>query len=761
MMHLEDLGQYILHQSLLITLIILMVYLIRGLFLKKFSRKYAYALWAVVGIRLLFPGITIATLELPSLWHQTAITTTGTEKNTKQTTINKEKPEQNTQAVPDKPTQLSTKTENISSSTTAKDVNQTATTEQTIQNTKETPSLVQSLKEVFLTIGTFLTHSNTLVFIWLTGMLLFWLHNGYLLIQIKRRTAFAVRLRDNIYETEGITTPFVLGIGKPKIYIPFGLSATESTLILEHETYHIRRRDYLVNYTACFLLSVYWFHPFVWMAYRSMIKDMEMSCDEHVLENLARPEQIRYSETLLHFAMKQGNVTAGMLCFGENDTKERVKNILHYQKQKKWIRVIGALVLLIAGTLCLLHISTTSTEKQNQKQTVAKHATLEDKILTNPGTVVVVTPDENPVEFDLDQDGKKDKISMTKLTEPTEAGEAVLQINDATCETMEFGYTKENAVISAISLDGENIYLIRSDRDEDYSCTQFYWYDGTRILLAGEIPTTPENWKVTNGILSYTGIKSFSPSSKLQTVTYKMNQWHELVEFDPEAEETSYFKEDENRVGQLGEEGSYYSRKENATRPEQEYVLYETTADLTHDGIDDLVQLVCFSLKTTKAEQLNDSSAIVHVKVYRGKADHSYEKKARFISRSFADAHVGNGQLFLTQKDGLDYFMVSDAYEMQGSASYGFGVFYIDDQTGIQKVDEASVNFAVGKEEGNHWENKLHREDVMPSLRKAIEPWLEHTQTLIIKTLDLSYICTDGKERYCPQVGIFDTENTV
>ena len=68
MMHLENLGQYILHQSLQITLIILMVYLIRGLFLKKFSRKYAYALWAVVGIRLLFPGITIARLELPSLW---------------------------------------------------------------------------------------------------------------------------------------------------------------------------------------------------------------------------------------------------------------------------------------------------------------------------------------------------------------------------------------------------------------------------------------------------------------------------------------------------------------------------------------------------------------------------------------------------------------------------------------------------------------------------------------------------------------------
>ena len=758
-MHLENLGQYILHQSLQITLIILMVYLIRGLFLKKFSRKYAYALWAVVGIRLLFPGITIARLELPSLWQQDAITTTGTPKNTKQTTITNDQTGQSSQSAQDKPTQMSAETENISSSAASKDISQAATTKQTDQNNEETPSLLQSLKQAILSIGKFLTHTDTLVFIWLTGMLLFWLRNGYLLFQIKRRTAFAVRLRDNIYETEGITTPFVLGIGKPKIYIPFDLPATESNLILEHETYHIRRRDYLVNYTACFLLSVYWFHPFVLLAYRSMIKDMEMSCDEHVLENLARPEQIRYSETLLHFAMKQGNVTAGMLCFGENDTKERVKNVLHYQKQKKWIRVIGALVVLIAGTLCLLHISTTSTE--NQKQTVAKHNTLEDKILTNPGTVVVIAPNEKPVELDIDQDGKKDKISMIKLTEPTEVGEAVLQINDATCETMEFGYTKENAVISAISLDGESIYLIRSDRDEDYSCTQFYWYDGTRILLAGEIPTTPENWKVTNGILSYTGIKSFSPSSKLQTVTYKMNQWHEIVEFDPEAEETSYFKEDENRVGQLGEEGLYYSRKENATRPEQEYVLYETTADLTHDGIDDLVQLVCFSLKTSKAEQLNDSSAIVHVKVYRGKADHSYEKKARFISRSFADAHVGNGQLCLTQKDGLDYLMVSDAYEMQGSASYGFGVFYIDDQTSIQKVDEASVNFAVDEEEGNHWKNKLHREDVMPSLRKSIEPWLENTQPLIIKTLDSSYICTDGKERYCPQVGIFGTENTV
>lgn len=744
-MDLESLGQYILNQSIQITLIILIVYLIRGLFLKKFSRKYAYVLWAVVGIRLLFPGITIATVELPSLLQQNAFRTSESTKNTENSVITDNRTKQRHEASTDKSVQITSEKESNFSSACTDPFSQSAKAKNESKNHAESTSLLPSLKEVVRSIGKKLISVNTVVMIWLIGMVLFWFRNGYLFLQIKRRTAFAVRLRDNIYETEGITTPFVIGCCKPRIYIPFGIEADACNLILEHEKYHIRRRDYLANYIACFLLSVYWFHPFVWMAYSSMIKDMEMSCDEHVLEHLEHPEQIRYSETLLQFAMKQGNVTAGMLCFGENNTKERVKNILNYQKQKKWLHVVGALVVLLAGTMCLMHISATSTEKP--KQTVKKENTLEGKILDNPGTVVVVAPDEKVVELDVDQDGKKDKISMTRLTEPSDSREAVLQINDATCKTMQYGYTKENAVISAISLDGKNIYLIRCDRDEDYTCTEFYWYDGARILLAGEIPTTPENWKVTDGILCYKGISSLSESNKKQSVYYKINEWHEIVEFDPKAEETTYFEADNSRVGQLGEEGPHYSLTENKKRPEKEHVLYETTADLTHDGMDDLVQIVCFSLKTTTSNQIEDSMGIFQLKVYRGKSDHSYEKNARFISREFNDAHVANGQLFLTQKDGLDYLMTSDAYEMQGSAGYGFGVFYIDDETGIQKVDESFVNFAVEEEAWSDYENRLHREDVMPSLRKKVNPWLENTQALIIKTLEDSYICTAEKEQ--------------
>lgn len=744
-MDLENLGQYILNQSIQITLIILIVYLIRGLFLKKFSRKYAYVLWAVVGIRLLFPGITIATVELPSLLQQNVFRTSETAENTEKAVITDAQTNQKREVSADKNVQITTEKEANPSSASTDTYAQSTKPKIESKNHIESTSLLHSLKEVVRSIGKFLINTNTLVIIWLIGMVLFWFRNGYLFLQIKRHTIFAVRLRDNIYETEGITTPFVIGLCKPKIYIPFGIETDACNLILEHETYHIRRRDYLTNYIACFLLSVYWFHPFVWMAYGSMVKDMEMSCDEHVLENLDHQEQIRYSETLLQFAMKQGNVAAGMLCFGENNTKERVKNILNYQKQKKWLRVVGALVVLLAGTMCLMHISATSTEKT--KQTVKKETTLEGKILDNPGTVVVIAPDEKTVELDIDQDGKKDKISMTRLTESSDNREAVLQINDATCKTMPYGYTKENAVISVISLDGKSIYLIRCDQDEDYTCTEFYWYDGARILLAGEIPTTPENWKITNGILCYEGISSFSETNKKQSVYYKMNEWHEIVEFVPEEEETTYFEADNSRVGQLGEEGPHYSLTENKTRPEKEHILYETTADLTHDGIDDLIQIVCFSLKTTKSNQIEDSMGIFQLKVYRGKSDHSYEKNARFVSREFNDSHVANGQLFLTQKDGLDYLMTSDAYEMQGSAGYGFGVFYIDDETGIQKVDEYSVNFAVEEEAWSDYENRLHREDVMPSLRKKVNPWLENTQALIIKTLEYSSISTAGKEQ--------------
>lgn len=128
--------------------------------------------------------------------------------------------------------------------------------------------------------------SQTLHFLsllWLAGIVVFFFWNVYQTLRMRSQLAKAVHYRDHIYECDNIPSPFVMGLFRPRIYIPFRLGDTERDYILAHEQYHIRRKDYLIKAVAFFLVIVYWFHPLVWISYFCMVRDMEMSCDEYVL----------------------------------------------------------------------------------------------------------------------------------------------------------------------------------------------------------------------------------------------------------------------------------------------------------------------------------------------------------------------------------------------------------------------------------------------------------------------------------------------
>lgn len=170
---------------------------------------------------------------------------------------------------------------------------------------------------------------------------------------LKRRIAPAVLLRDNIYECDNISTPFVLGFVKPVIYIPFRLDAEEQKYILLHEQYHIQRKDYAVKLCAFLMTAVYWFNPFVWVSYFLMIRDMEMSCDEKVILELGMDIKENYSRSLLSFATNHRMGLAEPLAFGEGDTRKRVKNVLDIKKPKFWFAAAAVAVFFAAGVLCL------------------------------------------------------------------------------------------------------------------------------------------------------------------------------------------------------------------------------------------------------------------------------------------------------------------------------------------------------------------------------------------------------------------------
>lgn len=193
-------------------------------------------------------------------------------------------------------------------------------------------------------------------YIWLLGMFLFLLYFAGNIRRVRRMVRMAVlsehgqdgaggkRGAPQVYECDELSSPFVMGIRRPRIYLPYGLPGGQRELVLLHERYHIRRKDHLVKLFSFGLLAVYWFHPLVWAAWRGMCRDMEMSCDEKVLEQLDGERRKAYGMTLLSFA--EGGQKAGWMspAFGEYDVKQRIRHVLAFKKPAVWA---GALAVLL------------------------------------------------------------------------------------------------------------------------------------------------------------------------------------------------------------------------------------------------------------------------------------------------------------------------------------------------------------------------------------------------------------------------------
>ena len=157
---------------------------------------------------------------------------------------------------------------------------------------------------------------------------------------MRRRVDTAIRLRDNIYQSDAIRSPFILGFLRPRIYLPFGLDPEPMEYVLAHEQYHIRRRDDLIKAFAFLLLAVHWFNPLCWLSFRLMERDMEMSCDEKVLSGNANIRKA-YSLTLLSFAAGRRFPAASPLAFGETGVKGHVKGVLNYRKHMVQNKIFG------------------------------------------------------------------------------------------------------------------------------------------------------------------------------------------------------------------------------------------------------------------------------------------------------------------------------------------------------------------------------------------------------------------------------------
>lgn len=176
-------------------------------------------------------------------------------------------------------------------------------------------------------------------------------YNGFALLRVRKQLKSAAWLWENVYVCDGIGAPFTLGMIRPRIYIPQGLLDKERDYIICHERVHINRKDYLVKNLVFLLTALYWFNPFVWVAFYFLERDMEMSCDERVIRLMGTEIKRQYSQSLLNFAEGKGSMAVTPLTFGENSVRQRVKNVLSYENAKRWSIILGVVILAASGVV--------------------------------------------------------------------------------------------------------------------------------------------------------------------------------------------------------------------------------------------------------------------------------------------------------------------------------------------------------------------------------------------------------------------------
>ena len=189
--------------------------------------------------------------------------------------------------------------------------------------------------------------------LWLAGMAALLVHALVSAGKLKKKLATAILLRDNIYESEFVDSPFVFGVIKPKIYLPMHMDEGTAAHVIAHERAHLARRDHWWKVLGYLVLALHWFNPLVWVAYILFCRDIELACDEKVVKGLDGAARADYSQALLSCAAPKRAVAACPLAFGEGNIKTRVKSALHYKKPAFWVAAAAVLAVVIVA-VCFL-----------------------------------------------------------------------------------------------------------------------------------------------------------------------------------------------------------------------------------------------------------------------------------------------------------------------------------------------------------------------------------------------------------------------
>ena len=192
-----------------------------------------------------------------------------------------------------------------------------------------------------------------LTIVWIIGILLLVAYTIISYRRLHREIDTAVHYKDNIFQSENVSSPFVLGIINPRIYLPFSMNEQNLEHVVAHEQAHIRRKDHWWKPLGFLLLTIYWFNPLMWLAYVLLCRDIELACDEKVIKGLGNEQRADYTQALVACSVNRRMIAACPLAFGEVGVKERVKSVMNYKKPAFWV-VILAVIACVIVAVCFL-----------------------------------------------------------------------------------------------------------------------------------------------------------------------------------------------------------------------------------------------------------------------------------------------------------------------------------------------------------------------------------------------------------------------
>ena len=197
--------------------------------------------------------------------------------------------------------------------------------------------------------------------VWLIGLAAMLLYALVSYLRLRRRVSASIPLRENIYVCDEVASPFILGILRPRIYLPSALDEAQRGSVLSHERAHLARRDHWWKPLGFALLAVYWFNPLLWLAYTLLCRDIELACDERVLCGMDAGQVKDYSSALLACSVPRRMLAACPLAFGEVGVGARVKNALRYKKPAFWV-VAASVAVCVVVAVCFLTNPRTDTD---------------------------------------------------------------------------------------------------------------------------------------------------------------------------------------------------------------------------------------------------------------------------------------------------------------------------------------------------------------------------------------------------------------